>query len=837
MGRSKGHRSCCLPGPDGGRLRACLSTEAGDEKVKLRWVFAISGMLAAGCTSLPAVRPVDMRPGVPQQDVERRASAIVERMSLEHKVAQLVMPDISTITPEDVATYRFGSILNGGNSGPDNNDKAPAPDWLKLADAMWDASMRPLPDEEPVIPILWATDAVHGHNNILGATLFPHNVALGATHNPELVRRIGKATAAEIAVTGIDWTFAPTIAVATDTRWGRAYESYSQDPALVATLGTAMVEGLQGERSTPAFLDDRHVIATIKHFFGDGGTGGKDQGDTIGSLATLEALHAAPYVPSIAAGAQSVMASFSSINGVKMHGSSELLTGLLRKRMGFDGVVVGDWNGHGQIPGCTNTNCPQALLAGLDIYMVPEEWKALYTTLVAQAREGVIPMARIDEAATRVITMKLRSGAFERPRPSMRPLAGAWDMLGAPAHRELARQAVRESLVLLKNDGVLPVKGSSRILVAGQAADSIVAQAGGWSITWQGGGDLTNVDFPGATSIYAGIAAAARAAGGTATLSQEGRYADRPDVAIVVFGEAPYAEFMGDRLDHRLGNEEGLVLLKKFRAAGIRTVAVLLSGRPLWMNRELAAADAFVAAWLPGSEGEGVADLIIGDAAGRARFDFSGRLSFDWPSDCASGSRPLFPFGSGGSFVHLPSMPALSDKCAVVAGAPSARSLFDRGSGPDVIVTAREEVGESSLARWIGRSPSGALRISAYDLAAQEDARMIEWTAPADLRIALGATNPTGPQGSLEMRFSLARAPQGTIKLSGDCDGCGSVDLTSTLKLAADKGYRVARVPLACLSPRAFSRLIIRAESPVSIKLASLRIVPDPGPSSCQGPF
>ncbi len=802
-----------------------------------RWLFVVSATILAGCASLPAEPLSNAKTETQKLDFEGRAAAIVARMSLEHKISQLVMPDISTITPEDVATYRFGTILNGGNSGPGNNDKAPAPEWLKLADQMWTASTRPLADGEPVVPVLWATDAVHGHNNIPGATIFPHNVALGAARNPALVRRIGEATAAEIAVTGIDWTFAPTIAVATDTRWGRAYESYGQDPALVATLGAAMVEGLQGQKGSSAFLDDRHVIATIKHFFGDGGTGGKDQGDTTGSPVALEALHASPYVPSIAAEAQSVMASFSSINGIKMHGNRDLLTGLLRNRMGFGGVVVGDWNGHGQIPGCTNSNCPQALLAGLDIYMVPEEWKALHATLVAQVRDGTIPISRVDEAATRVIAMKLRAGTFDRPRPTVRSLAGKWEVLGAAAHRDLARQAVRESLVLLKNDGVLPIKASSRILVAGKAADSIAAQAGGWSVTWQGGGDLTNADFPGATSIFAGISAAARAAGGTATFSPEGQFAERPDVAVVVFGETPYAEFMGDRLDHRLGDEEGLTLLKKFRAAGIRTVAVLLSGRPLWMNRELTAADAFVAAWLPGSEGEGVADLVVGDAAGRPRFDFKGRLPFDWPSDCAAGSRTLFPFGYGGSLARAPMVPALSPTCAVVAGAPIVRNLFDRGSGPEISVTARDSNGEVPLARWIGRTPGGALQLTPFDLAAQEDARTIEWTAPADLHIALGGANPPGPRGSVEMRFAVVRAPQGAVKLSGSCDGCSTVDLASTLQLAVDKGYRVARVPLACLSPRAFSRLTLRAEAPVAIKLASLRIVPDPGPSSCQGPF
>ena len=782
-------------------------------------------------TPIEAVVPV----AVPQS-IDGRAAAIVARMSLEHKVSQLVMPDIASITPADVAAYRFGTILNGGNSGPGGNNKAAAPEWLKLADAMWEASTQSLPNGEPVVPLLWATDAVHGHNNIPGATLFPHNVGLGATRDAALVRRIGEATAAEIAVTGIDWTFAPTIAVATDTRWGRAYESYSQDPALVAALGKAMVEGLQGLKGSASFLDDRHVMATIKHFFGDGGTGGKDQGDTTGPQAAIESVHAVPYPPSIDAGAQSVMASFSSVNGVKMHGSRELLTGLLRERMGFDGVVVGDWNGHGQIPGCTNGACPQALLAGLDIYMVPEDWKALHASLVSGARDGSIPMARIDEAASRVIAMKLRAGTFERPRPSARALAGKWDAIGSPDHRAIARAAVRQSLVLLKNDGVLPIKASADILVAGKAADNIAAQSGGWSITWQGGGDLTNADFSGATSIFAGIAAAARDGGGTATLSSDGKFTRKPDVAVVVFGEPPYAEFMGDRLDHRLDDEEGLALLQRLKARGIPTVALLLSGRPLWMDRELAATDAFVAAWLPGSEGQGVADVLVGDRSGRPAHDFTGRLPFVWPADCAAGSAALFPLGFGGNYERAPALLKLRSACARTAGAPADRTIFLRGSSNGTQLIARDLKGEANLLRWIGQSPGGALLARPFDLAAQEDARTIEWISPADLLIRFGGS-PVGPRGSVELSFALVGTPRGPVTISGSCEHCAPVKLDSTFLLAVDKGVRTARIPLACLNPVAINGVVLRAEAPVTIRLKSLRIVSQSGPSSCQGPF
>ena len=328
------------------------------------------------------------------RNVEAQIDAIMARMTTEQKVAQLIQPDISTITPDDVRRYRFGTILNGGNSGPFGNEKAPASDWLKLADAMWEASMTPHADGSPVIPMLWATDAVHGHSNVVGATLFPHNVGLGATRNPALIEKIGAATAAEIAATGIDWTFAPTLAVVQDDRWGRSYESYGEDPVLVGELGAAMVHGLQGRPGSADYLGQNRVIATAKHFYGDGGTGGVDQGNTKGDIAELRKVHLTPYGPALGAGAETVMASFSSINGEKMHGSRFWLTDVLRGELGFKGLVVGDWNGHGQVPGCTNTRCPQAINAGLDIFMVPEDWKALLTNTVADVESGAIPMGR-----------------------------------------------------------------------------------------------------------------------------------------------------------------------------------------------------------------------------------------------------------------------------------------------------------------------------------------------------------------------------------------------------------------------------------------------------------
>lgn len=767
---------------------------------------------------------------------QREVKAMIARMSLEHKVAQLIMPDISSITPEDQRRYRFGTILAGGNSGPGGNDKAPAPAWLALADAYWDASTAPLPNNEPVIPVLWGVDAVHGHSNLGAATIFPHNIALGATRDAALVRRIGEATAAEVAATGIDWAFAPTLAVVTDDRWGRTYESFAQDPMLVAELGAAAIAGLQGERGTKAFLDQRHVIATAKHFFGDGGTGGKDRGDTTGDLRDLKDRHAAPYAPAFKAGAQVTMASFSSINGEKMHASRALLTDYLRGELKFDGVVLGDWNGHGEVPGCRNDDCPQALNAGLDIYMVAEDWKLLCDRLLAEVRGGTISMARLDEAVGRVLTLKLRYGLFTKPRPSKRMLAGQWATLGSAEHRALAREAVRKSLVLLTNDGVLPLKASATVLVAGAGADSIPFQAGGWSITWQGGGDLNNGDFPGATSIFAGIAAAMREGGGRAILSPDGRYTARPDVAIVVIGEEPYAEFVGDREDLVLRDARGLELLAKYKAAGIPTVAVLISGRPLWVGRELAAANAFVAAWQPGSEGAGVADVLVGDKAGRPRHDFTGLLGFGWPAGCAPSAPELFGFSYGSSYAHqTPPLDQSRSQSTCALLNPDMRQgleIFTRRLAPEVTASANGV----RLTNLVGRG--GSLTATGFDVAAQEDARRIVWNAPGQISFAWPAQRL--PQvGAIEMRYRVEKPPSQGVRLSAQCGTArcaASIDLTSTFTLAAGKDWRTMRLALKCLDPR-LTALSIDSAAAFTFDLQSLRVIPLAGDDRCRGPF
>jgi beta-glucosidase len=566
-------------------------------------------------------------------DTEHFVNELMQRMSLEEKVGQTIQADIGHITPEDLRHYPLGAVLAGGESAPEAGTNRTPAAWLALARALRAASIESRPGHTP-IPILFGIDAIHGNNGVTGATIFPHNIGLGAAHDPTLIGRIGEATAQEMAAVGFDWTFAPALSVPQDPRWGRSYEGYSQDPQLVRRYAGEMVRGLQGEPNGMRTVQSGHVAATAKHFLGDGGTrDGIDQGDTQVGEPQLIRLHAQGYVSAIDAGVMSVMASYSSWQGVKLHGNASLLSDVLKGRLGFDGFVVGDWNGHGQIAGCSNSNCAAALIAGIDMFMAPDGWQALFDNTLAQLRAGNIPLARLDDAVHRILRVKAKLGLFDAARPwEARP-----DVLASSAHRALARTAVRESLVLLKNHRqLLPLRAAARVLVAGDAADDIGRQCGGWTLGWQSSGH-SNRDFPHGESIYAGLRAALEAGGGSAQLSADGSYATRPEVAIVVFGERPYAEGAGDlrSIEYQAGARRDLQLLQRLRAQHIAVVSVFLSGRPLAVDAEIDASDAFVAAWLPGSEGGGVADLVVGDAHGAPRYDFSGTLSFAWPASAA----------------------------------------------------------------------------------------------------------------------------------------------------------------------------------------------------------
>jgi beta-glucosidase len=600
--------------------------------------------------------------------LEAKIAALLARMTLEQKVGQMVQADIRSVTPEDIRKHRLGSVLNGGGAFPGENKHASVGDWVALADRFYDASMDAA-NGALAIPIMWGTDAVHGHNNVLGATLFPHNIGLGAARDPDLMERIGAATAREVAATGLDWTFAPTVAVVRDDRWGRTYESYSEDPEIVRAYADRIVRGLQGARGSREFLDSSHVLATAKHFIGDG--------DTAVSEAELLRIHGQGYLAAIAAGVQTVMVSYNSWNGLKAHGHQHLITDVLKKQMGFDGIVVSDWDGVDEVQGCSKDKCAQAINAGIDMVMVPTEWKNFLGNTIEQVRTEKIPLARVNDAVSRILRVKLRAGLFERGRPSSRPLANKRELIGAPEHREAARQAVRESLVLLKNErGLLPLRRKSNVLVVGDGADNISKQTGGWTLTWQGT-ENSNADFPGATSILQGIARTIEAAGGKVSSAVGLKPAaqgcanaagagcagvadlrqSRPDVAIVVFGEDPYAEWFGDlrSIDYRGAGGAELALLQQLRQASVPTACVFLTGRPLWIEPELAACDAFVVAWLPGSEGGGVADVLFRKANGKVNYDFAGKLPFSWPRTASQtalnrndpGYDPLFPYGFG----------------------------------------------------------------------------------------------------------------------------------------------------------------------------------------------
>ncbi|GAC1692006.1 MAG: hypothetical protein PVS2B3_00520 [Steroidobacteraceae bacterium] len=618
------------------------------------WAQA-AGAGEAAAAAAPPVHPQrwprQQSPLARNTDLEQRIDALLARMTPAQKVGQLIQADIGSVKPADVRRLALGSVLNGGNSSP-RDDKLVAPsEWLALADRFYEASVA----AGTGIPVLWGTDAVHGHNNIPGATIFPHNIGLGAARDAGLIRRIGEVTALEVRVTGLDWAFSPTVAVARDARWGRTYESYSENPQLVRDYAAAMVTGLQGPTGTAQFLDAAHVLATPKHFLGDGGTHGKDQGDNVSSESVLRDLDAAGYLAALGAGAQTVMASYSSWRGAKMHGNRALLTGILKGRFGFDGLVIGDWNGHAQLPGCTAGSCAAAVNAGIDMRMAPDGWRELQSSLLAQFASGEIAAGRLDDAVRRVVRVKLRAALDHEGRPSSRPFAGHYELLGSRAHRAVARQAVRESLVLLKNRAhLLPLTPHSRVLVAGDGADSIAKQSGGWTINWQG--TEPNQDFPHAETIYAGIARCVTAAHGSVELSPSGEFHTRPDVAIVVFGENPYAEYEGDvpTLEYSRDDKRDLAMLRRLRAADVPVVAVFLSGRPLWVNAELNAADSFVAAWLPGPEGGGIADVLFRGADGAVHHDFRGKLPMSWPRsprppavDDVAGEPPLFAFGYG----------------------------------------------------------------------------------------------------------------------------------------------------------------------------------------------
>ena len=567
---------------------------------------------------------------------ERRADDLLSRMTLDEKIGQMTQADSGALRAGDVARLRLGSVLSGGSSeAPDVTARG----WRAFVDAFQKEALT----TRLGIPILYGIDAVHGHNNVRGAVIFPHNIGLGATRNPRLIEEVARITAVEVAATGMHWTFAPCIAVPQDDRWGRTYEGFGETTELAILLGPAAIRGFQGpEMSRPG-----RVLATAKHFVGDGGTAlGVDRGNTAGGERALQQLHMEGYRAAIAAGVGSIMVSYNSWNGQRMHGHKRLLTDVLRGELRFEGLLVSDWDGIDALVGDRAADVEQAINAGIDMVMAPNSAPDFIAALTRNVADGKVPMARIDEAVRRILVTKFRLGLFERPFGD----ASLLDTVGSPEHRAVARQAVRESQVLLVNRGrALPLDpNATHIAVGGKAADDIGLQSGGWTISWQGSrGPVTS----GTTVLEAIRNAAPRA---TVSHAPDGRVARDATAAVIVIGEEPYAEMKGDRRDLALDPAD-VAAVRNAKAAGVPVIVVLFSGRPLILEPILDQLDALIAAWLPGSEGDGIADVLFGVT------NPTGRLSVTWPKSMAQiplnvgpgGEKPagaLFDYGFGLSY-------------------------------------------------------------------------------------------------------------------------------------------------------------------------------------------
>lgn len=793
--------------------------------------------------------------------MEARIARMVAGMSLAQKVGQMTQAEIKSVTPEQVRQYYLGSVLNGGGSFPDNNKHATVADWVRLADAYWQASMNT--DAAVKIPVIWGTDAVHGHGNVYGATLFPHNIGLGAARDKELIRHIGQAVAQQVAATGIDWTFAPTLAVVRDDRWGRTYESFSEDPAIVHEYGYEMVKGLQG-----GFESGRNVIATAKHFIGDGGTDqGKDQGVNMASELDMINLHGQGYYSALRAGAQTVMASFNSWNndslGIqigKMHGSKTMLTDILKGKIGFDGFVIGDWNGHGQVPGCSDASCAQAINAGVDMIMVPDQWQAFIGNTMAQVNRGEIPMARIDDAVTRILRVKMRAGLFNASSPMARANAGNEAQL---QHRQLARKAVQKSLVLLKNnDQALPLSRNGKYLVVGKSADNLSNQTGGWSLTWQGTGNA-NADFPNADSILSAIKSTVGEANVVYSETGAGIDVRGFNAVIAVIGETPYAEGLGDigktgTLEHARRFPEDLAVLNRLSGRGVPVITLLLAGRPLWVNPELNRSEAFVMGWLPGSEGKGVSDVLFRKANGQVDVPFTGKLPFSWPKTACqtplnlgdANYDPLFAYGYGLSHDDEQKI-GLFDESAPTRGCgqsdptgPGATVDLDIYRSADrppfaLYIGSPENWGGTALGSDLNAVISHAnIKAETSQVNVQQDAKKVTWNAMGQFYSQAAQTSDQQSyltaESALVFDTIVHQAPAGLLKLRVDCQfPCiGEVDGTTLFNRFGINTKRTAKIPLTCFAQKGtdFANIntpfLVFTDKAFSASFANIRWVP-----------
>ncbi|WP_328475571.1 glycoside hydrolase family 3 C-terminal domain-containing protein [Actinoplanes sp. NBC_00393] len=736
---------------------------------KMRVIAALIVAVAAGAVAAPAPSAAAVLPYQdPSLPVADRVTDLLGRMTLDDKLGQMLQAERAKVSPAQLTQSRLGSVLSGGGSAPSPNTPA---GWADMYDAYQRAALAtPLQ-----IPMIYGIDAVHGNNNVYGSTIFPHNIGLGATRDAGLAERIGRATADEVTGSGLDWTFAPCVCVARDDRWGRTYESFGEDPALVTTM-TSVIDGLQ---DGPA-----PVLATAKHYLGDGGTtGGVDQGNTQLSEAELRAIHLPPFRAAVERGVGSVMISFSSWNGLKLHAHQYLITDVLKGELGFTGFTVSDWAAVDQIdgrPGFTQAEVVTAVNAGLDMLMVPEDWQTFLGHLRAAASAGQIPISRIDDANRRILTKKFEYGLFENPYAD-RSYATT---VGSTTHRALAREAVRKSQVLLKNSGnVLPLaKTGGKIFVAGKNADDIGNQSGGWTLSWQGASGNT---VPG-TTILQGIRAAA-GSGSTVTYSRDGSGIDGTyRAAVAVIGETPYAEGEGDRPNGFGLDSADQAVLTRLRAAGVPVIVVLVSGRPLDIAGQIGNWDALLAAWLPGSEGAGVADVLFGDYAP------TGRLPVTWPASAGQepinqgdGKTGLFAYGYGLSYADQPADTAAPS----VPGTPVASAVTATGA----------------TLSWAASTDTGGSGLDGYDV--YRDGTLIASTAGAGYTVS-GLTAATSYVFTVRARDKAGNrsAASGPLTVTtpagpGENGGCRVTWTTNDWSTGFTGTVTVANTGAAALNP------------------------------------
>ncbi len=569
---------------------------------------------------------------------------LLSKMTLDEKIGQMTQAEHGELRDiTDVENYYLGSILSGGGADPNQGNSLSA--WTDLYDSYQKQALK----TRLGIPLLYGIDAVHGHSNVVGAVIFPHNIGLGCTRDPELVEKVARITALEVRATGINWTFSPCVTVPQDVRWGRTYEGFSENPELVKTLGEAAVRGFQASNlSSPL-----SILACAKHFAGDGGTefGSArqtkmlDQGDIRLDEQTFRKIHVLPYVAAVRAGVGSIMPSYSSWNGLKCSANKHLLTEILKEELGFEGFLISDYTAIQQVHPDYKTAVGISINAGMDMAMEPRRYREFITNLKELVEEGKVPISRIDDAVTRILRAKFAMDLMEK-NTSVFADRDLHKQFGSAEHREIARQAVRKSLVLLKNNSnTLPIsKKIKRIHVSGKSADDIGNQCGGWTIHWQGrSGNVTT----GGTTVLQAIKSIVSAQT-EVTFTEDGTSAEGADIGIVVIGERPYAEGPGDIANPVLSQED-IEAVSNLKKTGIPVVVILFSGRPLIINEVLEQADAFIVAWLPGTEGQGIADVLFGD------YKPTGKLSYTWPRSVSqipihisdSNDEPLFKYDFG----------------------------------------------------------------------------------------------------------------------------------------------------------------------------------------------